>query len=155
MPKPAAKLLAKFVEIEVEDSSEEENSDDEEEDKEGGMDPEVRKQHATSMGLPQSSQQMKMATLRVQNWAPTMYKEALIFCPGYNSSMENSLKNLGQFLAMTKLLRCVYPIIFAWPGSFNLGYPYASKISATAINHQNMLKLVRGLKEAGINRTTS
>jgi len=66
--------------------------------------------------------------------------------------LESSLKNFGQFLAMTKLSEHVYPIVFQWPGSKNVGYSYASKISATDINQQSMLKLVKGLGAAGVKR---
>ena len=65
--------------------------------------------------------------------------------------MDGALKALGQFLAMTKLSQHVYPIVFVWPGSKSVGYAYASKISATETNQLSMLKLVRGIKEAGIN----
>ena len=96
--------------------------------------------------------QSKTATLRVENWIPSVYKEALIFFPGYSSCMEDSLKNFGQFLCMTKLSRHVYPFVFVWPGSQSLGYLYASRIAATVVNHRNVLKLLRGLKASGINR---
>lgn len=66
--------------------------------------------------------------------------------------MKDSLQNFGQFLAMTKLSHHVYPFVFVWPGSYNLGYSYASKASATEINQQNMLKLVKGIGAAGIHR---
>ena len=82
------------------------------------------------------------------------YKEALIFLPGYNFSMNGALKTIGQFLAMTRLSAHVYPIVYVWPGSKNVGYAYASKISATQNNQVAMLKLIRGIKEAGINRVS-
>jgi len=59
---------------------------------------------------------------------------------------------MGQMLAMTKLSQHVYPIVFVWPGSINLGYSYASKASASDINQESVLKLVSGLKESGITR---
>ena len=53
---------------------------------------------------------------------------------------------------MTKLSRHVYPFVYQWPGSRNVGYAYASRISATDTNQQNMLKLVKGLEAAGVER---
>lgn len=141
MPKANSQPLSKLIEVEVEDSSEEEEEESVNEEKGS---------ERTAVVQKQSTQQT--STFRIQNWIPIKYKEALVFCPGYNSCMEASLKNLGQFLAMTKLSGHVYPIVFAWPGSKNVGYKYASQISATKRNEENMLKLVTGLKEAGIDR---
>lgn len=133
MPKANSASLSKIVEIEVDDSSDEENE---------------------NANWQKHTQQMKAttATLRVQNWVPYLYKEALVFFPGYNSAMKTALQNLGQFLAMTKLCAHVYPFVYVWPGSVGPGYFEASKISATEVNKQNVLKFVKGLSEAGITR---
>ena len=66
--------------------------------------------------------------------------------------MENALKNLGQFLSMTKLSGSVYPVVYCWPGSKNVGYFYATEKATSEINEQNILKMIVGLKESGINR---
>ena len=52
--------------------------------------------------------------------------------------MENALKNLGQFLSMTKLSGSVYPVVYCWPGSKNVGYFYATEKATSEINEQNI-----------------
>ena len=140
MPKAhsVSRPFSKLVEVEVECSDEELC-----EYEEAGDD---------NVGKRYQSHLNKTATMRVRDWSPVAYKEALIFFPGYNFTMQGALKTFGQFLAMTKLTGHVYPFVFVWPMSFNLGYKFASKISATEINVENVLKLLCGLKEAGISR---
>ncbi|KAL7542198.1 hypothetical protein ACHAWF_007113 [Thalassiosira exigua] len=148
MPNTATNL-SDLVQVEVDDSIPADSGDDLDE-----LEQQAHPlEHAVeSQEEVEGTHQTKTATLRVQNWVPSLYKEAVIFCPGYNSCMEASLQNFGQFLAMTKLSTNFYPFVFVWPGSSNLGYFEASKISATDINQQNMLKLVKGLGECGIRR---
>jgi len=149
MPKATTAPLSTLVEVEMEESSEEENIFDEEDlDALEGQ----RHESAETTIDREHSPQMTTATLRVQNWVPYMYKEALVFCPGYNTCMKSALQSLGQFLAMTKLSQHVYPFVFVWPGSKNVGFSLASKIAASDINQQNMLKLVKGLGAAGIDK---
>jgi hypothetical protein len=127
MPPNAKKsLLSSVIEVEVDDSSvdDDENVDE--------------KEHRAEQ---YQNNKQRIVSMSVKNWVPARYKEALIFFPGYNFAMETALKNFGQFLAMTKLSGQVYPIMFVWPGSKNVGYKYASQISATDINEENVLKL--------------
>jgi hypothetical protein len=90
------------------------------------------------------------AHLEVQNWISSPHKEALVFLPGFNSCLEKSLQNFGQFMAMTKILEHAYPIIFAWPNGQVLTYRHASAISASDRNKELFLQLMRGLSTAGI-----
>ncbi|KAL7532680.1 hypothetical protein ACHAWF_004208 [Thalassiosira exigua] len=117
MPKSEPTPLSKLVEVEVEDSDDE-NSDEEANDLEEGL-----PQSAEIASVKrQQPQEVRTATLRVRNWTPYVYKEALVFLPGYNSTTEARLQSFGQFLAMTKLSRHVYPFVFLTPGSRGPGY---------------------------------
>lgn len=90
------------------------------------------------------------ARLHIRDWISTPHKEALVFLPGFNSCLSKSLKNLGQFMALTKVSDHVYPVIFAWPSGQIASYRQASAISATDRNKQLFLQFMRGLYAAGI-----
>ncbi|KAL9188848.1 hypothetical protein ACHAXT_011338 [Thalassiosira profunda] len=150
MPKADPTPLSKLVEVEVEDDSDEEISDEEIIDLEEGQQPQSAE--VASVKQRRRTYHERRATLRVQNWAPYQYKEALVFLPGYNSTTEARLSSFGQFLAMTKLSRHVYPFVFLNPGSSGPGYFYASNITNTDANEESLLKLFQGLRAAGITR---
>ena len=90
------------------------------------------------------------ARLEVQDWTPSLHKEALVFFPGFNSPLSKSLQSLGQFMAMTKVMDHVHPIIFQWPNGQVPTYRLASAISASDRNKKHFLQLVRGLASTGI-----
>jgi len=92
----------------------------------------------------------KVAKLEVRDWTRNQLKEALIFFPGFNSSMEKSLKSLGQCIALSQLDRHIYPILYAWPSGTLPSYRSASNISATQKNKDNFNLLLRGLQDEGI-----
>ena len=76
-------------------------------------------------------------------------KDVLIFFPGFNSSLKNSLENFGQLLAMTKLDSRVYPILFNWPAGQILTYLSASRVSLSERNYENFRRLLNGLQHEG------
>lgn len=88
--------------------------------------------------------------LKVKNWIASPQKEALIYFSGFKATLEKSLKNFGQFLAMTQVSDHVFPIVFAWPGGHGLTYRHAAKISASERNMELFLDLMRDLQAAGI-----
>jgi len=90
------------------------------------------------------------ALLRVQNWVPADQKEALIFLPGYNSCTKDRLQSFGQFLAMSKLSRRVYPFVFCWPGAVGPAALLAEQVAGNAKNFDNLHKLVASVHAAGI-----
>jgi len=92
----------------------------------------------------------KIAQLVVRDWTQTHKKEALIFFPGFSSPIKKSLEAFGQFLAMTKLTRHIYPIMYAWPTATLLSYRNASTISATQKNKDKFYLMLRSLSKAGI-----
>ena len=90
------------------------------------------------------------ASLDVQDWISTPHKGALVYFPGFNSPLKQSLETLGQFMAMTKVTNHVHPIIFGWPNGQVPTYLHASAISHSERNKENLLQLIRGLASAGI-----
>lgn len=90
------------------------------------------------------------ARLEVQNWIRTPHKEALVYFPGFNSPLKQSLESLGQFMAMTKTMEMVHPVVFAWPNGQVPTYFNASAISHSDRNKELLLQLIRGLASAGI-----
>jgi hypothetical protein len=89
-------------------------------------------------------------SMTIDGWIPCKQKEALIFLAGFNCSLQESLQNFGQFIAMTKLDSHVYPILFRWPSGQVVSYHSASRASHSNQNRQNFLHLLKGLQYAGI-----
>lgn len=106
--------------------------------------------HHNEVHEEQTGKRETFSHLEVQNWISSPHKEALVFLPGFNSCLEKSLKNFGQFMAMTKVSEHVYPIIFAWPNGQVPTYRHASAISASDRNKELFLQLMCGLSTAGI-----
>lgn len=88
--------------------------------------------------------------LEVKNWMKVDTKDALIFIPGFNSWLEHSLQTFGQMVAMTRMGRNVYPVLFAYPGGQVPTYRQASIISASENNRAYFLQMLRGLQSEGI-----
>jgi Alpha/beta hydrolase of unknown function (DUF900) len=88
--------------------------------------------------------------LIVENWASNRQKEALIFCAGFNSCVTKATKNMGQFLAMTRVTDSVIPIVYAWPGGQALTYRYAAEMAASKRNKELLHELLEGLAAEGI-----
>jgi len=133
-----------------EDSREDEDDDDDDDDDEKHQLEETAQptmmESLTSFG----TETVAPPKLKVGNWIAAPQKEALIYFSGFNSTLEKSLKNFGQFLAMTRVADHVYPIVFAWPGGNALTYRYAAEISGSARNVELLGDLLVELRQAGI-----
>ncbi|KAL3815281.1 hypothetical protein ACHAXA_010092 [Cyclostephanos tholiformis] len=88
-------------------------------------------------------------SLEVDGWVKSEKKDALIFFPGFNSSLKKSLENFGQLLAMTKLDSRVYPILFNWPAGQVLTYLSSSRTALSEQNCKNFHQLLSGLQHEG------
>jgi hypothetical protein len=88
-------------------------------------------------------------SLEVDGWMKSEKKDVLIFFPGFNSSLKNSLENFGQLLAMTKLDSRVYPILFNWPAGQVMTYLSASRAALSERNCENFRRLLNGLHHEG------
>ena len=96
------------------------------------------------------SRKEQKLTLSVNDWTPTMHKEALVFIPGFNCCLKDALQNFGQLMAMTKLDSHVYPILYGWPCGQVLSYHSASRTSQNEQNCKNFLQLMQSLQHSGI-----
>lgn len=94
--------------------------------------------------------QTVVPNLVVDNWLANHQKEALIFFAGFNSSATKTSKNMGQFLAMTKVSDHVIPIVFAWPGGQALTYRYSAEMATSKRNKELLHELLEGLAAEGI-----
>jgi len=97
-----------------------------------------------------SAARKAFARLEVQDWVCTPHKDALVYFPGFNSPLKQSLETLGQFMAMTRVMDHVHPVIFAWPNGQVPTYRKASAISHSVRNKELLLQLIRGLASTGI-----
>lgn len=88
--------------------------------------------------------------LDVKDWTRSHSAEALIFFPGFNCCLKESIETLGQFVAMTNLSRHVYPVCFAWPCGQVPTYRHAAAAASTDRNRELFRDLLEGLARAGI-----
>jgi len=105
---------------------------------------------AASAGTGNGTTSSPLLRLEAKNWAKITARDALIFLPGFNSWLKHSAETLGQMVAMTKLSRHVYPVLFSWPGGQVPTYRHASFASATEKNRRYFLQMLHGLKQEGI-----
>lgn len=100
-----------------------------------------------------SEEQKNVPYLQIENWSSVTHKDALIIFPGFNSSVNLSLKMWGQFLALTNLCNHVYPIVFGWPTGQVLNYWKASSNGAQSQEVKDkFIELLDGIHAAGIRR---
>lgn len=88
--------------------------------------------------------------LVVDKWIGNHQKEALVFFAGFNSTATKTAKNIGQFLAMTKVSDHVIPIVYAWPGGQALTYRYSAEMATSKRNKEMLHELLEGLAAEGI-----
>ena len=110
----------------------------------------TKDEQSVDVQMKASVNRKAFARLEVQDWITTPHKAALVYFPGFNSPLKQSLQTLGQFMAMTKTMDHVHPVIFAWPNGQVPTYSNASAISHSARNKELLLQLIRGLASTGI-----
>jgi len=93
-----------------------------------------------------------MPHLRVRDWRSTFdgHAEALIYIPGFASSLKNDLERLGQFLAMGRIPPHIKPFVFKWPAGKVLTYLWAIDAAATSRTSDLFCMLLDGLRDSGI-----
>eukprot|EP00993_Chasmostoma_nieuportense_P004248 NODE_492_length_2153_cov_32.290721_g456_i0.p1 GENE.NODE_492_length_2153_cov_32.290721_g456_i0~~NODE_492_length_2153_cov_32.290721_g456_i0.p1 ORF type:complete len:701 (+),score=192.58 NODE_492_length_2153_cov_32.290721_g456_i0:278-2104(+) len=90
--------------------------------------------------------------LQVEGWtcAANSSREAVIFIPGYNTSLEASLERFGQLLCLGDFPSHLKPICFSYPAGRIFSYYFAMKQGAAHPNTGQCLKeLLLGLREGG------
>ena len=49
-------------------------------------------------------------------------KEAVVLVPGFNASLNDSLRRMGQFVSLARLPPHLIPFVFSWPGGGSFSY---------------------------------
>ncbi|GBG24405.1 Hypothetical Protein FCC1311_006232 [Hondaea fermentalgiana] len=90
--------------------------------------------------------------LRVRDWRSSLegHAEALIFIPGFNSSLRHNLERLGQFLAMGHFPPHIKPFVFNWPAGQVATYLWAVEKAADERTVAVFGSMLDGLRDAGI-----
>uniref|UniRef100_A0A6B2KZC1 Alpha/beta hydrolase n=1 Tax=Arcella intermedia TaxID=1963864 RepID=A0A6B2KZC1_9EUKA len=86
-------------------------------------------------------------------WKPSVGKEGILFIHGIYHTLEDALKRFGQFLALGHFPAHIKPFCFNWPASTNpLMYWCASSVASDNDTHRDLLKFLKMLKKAGIEK---
>ena len=79
--------------------------------------------------------------------APT---EALVYVPGFNTDLKFALKRFGQLLALANFPPSFAPVVFSWPGGWNISYRAAQRATASAWMASDFLALCEALAAQGV-----
>ncbi|KAF7456607.1 putative membrane protein [Cryptosporidium felis] len=92
--------------------------------------------------------------LEVKNWIHSdglHAAEALIFIHGYNNSIVDALRQVGQMIAFGNFPSYIKPMVFSWPsGNSFLEYFKARRSAESPYTHDSLYQLILGLKNRGI-----
>ncbi|OII72899.1 uncharacterized protein cubi_00871 [Cryptosporidium ubiquitum] len=92
--------------------------------------------------------------LEVKNWIHSdglHAAEVLIFIHGYNNSIMDALRQVGQMIAFGNFPSYIKPMVFSWPsGNSFLQYFKARKNAESPHTHDSLYQLILGLKNRGI-----
>lgn len=92
--------------------------------------------------------------LEVKNWIHSdglHAAEALIFIHGYNNTIVDALRQVGQMIAFGNFPSYIKPMVFSWPsGNSFLEYFKARKNAESPHTHNSLYQLILGLKNRGI-----
>lgn len=91
--------------------------------------------------------------LSVEGWErENNQTEAVLFVPGFNTSVQASLKSLGQFLCLGNLSPDYKCIVFSWPGGSLLQFPWAVGVAENVQTTYDLIQAIRELAIAGITK---
>ncbi|KAK6590775.1 hypothetical protein RS030_132046 [Cryptosporidium xiaoi] len=92
--------------------------------------------------------------LEVKNWIHSdglHAAEALIFIHGYNNTIVDALRQVGQMIAFGNFPAYIKPMVFSWPsGNSFLEYFIARKNAESPLTHNSLCQLIIGLRNRGI-----
>ncbi|KAJ1604785.1 transmembrane domain-containing protein [Cryptosporidium canis] len=92
--------------------------------------------------------------LEVKNWVHSdglHAAEALIFIHGYNNTIMDALRQVGQMIAFGNFPSYIKPMVFSWPsGNSFLEYFKARKSAESPHTHDSLYQLILGLRNRGI-----
>ncbi|KAH8741502.1 hypothetical protein FG386_003144 [Cryptosporidium ryanae] len=92
--------------------------------------------------------------LEVKNWVHSdglHAAEALIFIHGYNNTIVDALRQVGQMIAFGNFPAYIKPMVFSWPsGNSFLEYFIARKNAENPLTHNSLCQLIIGLRNRGI-----
>eukprot|EP00512_Aurantiochytrium_limacinum_P009237 CAMPEP_0171540126 /NCGR_PEP_ID=MMETSP0960-20121227/1009_1 /TAXON_ID=87120 /ORGANISM="Aurantiochytrium limacinum, Strain ATCCMYA-1381" /LENGTH=1177 /DNA_ID=CAMNT_0012087263 /DNA_START=478 /DNA_END=4011 /DNA_ORIENTATION=+ len=120
----------------------------------GGNEADETNHHGTALPnrFEEPNTQQSIPHLHVRDWRSSLegHAEALIFIPGFNSSLRHSLERLGQFLAMGHFPAHIKPFVFNWPAGQVATYLWAIEKAADARTVEIFGEMLDGLRDAGI-----
>ncbi|KAK9173364.1 Alpha/beta hydrolase family protein [Cryptosporidium meleagridis] len=92
--------------------------------------------------------------LEVKNWIHSdglHAAEVLIFIHGYNNTIMDALRQVGQMIAFGNFPSYIKPMVFSWPsGNSFLEYFKARKSAESPHTHNSLYQLILGLRNRGI-----
>ncbi|EEA04746.1 uncharacterized protein CMU_038120 [Cryptosporidium muris RN66] len=92
--------------------------------------------------------------LEIKNWVHSdglHAVEVLIFIHGYNNTLTDALRQVGQMIAFGNFPSYIKPLVFSWPaGNSFLEYFKARKSSDSPVTHKSFCELITGLRNRGI-----
>jgi esterase/lipase superfamily enzyme len=97
--------------------------------------------------------QTQSSQLTIDGWTrENNQTEAVLFVPGFNTTVEASLKSLGQLICLGNLSPDYKCIVFSWPGGSLLQFPYAVGIAESVQTTYDFIQAIRELSLAGITK---
>ncbi|KAJ3269614.1 hypothetical protein HDV01_001175 [Terramyces sp. JEL0728] len=90
---------------------------------------------------------------RIKGWQLSPKpKEAIVFIPGFNCSMEAAFRLFGQMITLGTVPSYLKPIIFGWPGGNLIGVLRAVRIAQSQQVVEDFLKFIQELHRAGFTK---
>ena len=88
------------------------------------------------------------------SFAPTAEAvlEAVLYIPGFNTSLGHAIKRFGQMLALADLPAHMLRFVFSWPGGRMVSYAHAKRATAEAWMAADLLAFLAALRGGGVRR---
>ena len=78
--------------------------------------------------------------------------EAVLFIPGFNTSLHWALVRVGQMVAQARLPPHIKPFVFSWPGGWMGSYLAAKRAAASGWMAADVTALLRAMHGAGVRK---
>ncbi|KAJ3307315.1 hypothetical protein HDV03_001800 [Kappamyces sp. JEL0829] len=121
----------------------------------GFMPPNQEHRECNTLSLSRSALSLPNDTdhLVIDGWKKRdLGKEAVVFVPGFNSTLEQSLETFGQMIALGNLSSEMKPIVFNWPGGSLIQFSYAVTLAKGEQIRKDLIDTIQQLRLSGITR---
>uniref|UniRef100_A0A0G4H1T9 Transmembrane protein n=1 Tax=Chromera velia CCMP2878 TaxID=1169474 RepID=A0A0G4H1T9_9ALVE len=108
-----------------------------------------------TVGMDEDEEGEETFELRVRGWLPLRdaysTREALVYIPGYNATLQDSMALFGQLVAFGSFPAYVKPFVFSWPGKINaLAYFQARERCYDPQCRHAFASFLGALRDAGV-----